>query len=210
MTMWTKCFKHLKIITRHKIEVFKACWKCGLYWQAFTHDLSKYCPQEFFGYAKYYTDGTRSPVDEAKERTGRCDAWLHHRGRNKHHYEYWIENLDNGGEPLIIPMKYAIEMICDYIGAGKAYNPGKWTFAETRKYWQKKRKTAKIHPAMVRFFDCVFDDLAKHGYFVLGICDYFKLMYDSSIIWWKEKLIMDSKMATDDNKINLKEKIYYE
>lgn len=184
MTMLEKCWKHLKIINRHKIEVFKACWKAGLYRQAFTHDLSKYSPQEFFGYAKYYTDGKRSPVDEAKERTGRCDAWLRHRGRNKHHHVYWIDNLDEGGEPLIIPLKYAIEMVCDYIGAGKAYNSRKYSFADTYAYWLKKKETIKLHPVMMHFFEQAFYELKAYGYRAWKFPDYFETLYAHALTFY--------------------------
>lgn len=163
MNIFKKSIKHFCIITKHKIEVFKACIKAGLYWQAITHDLSKYTLAEFIEYAQYY-NGDISPVDKAKQVKGYCNAWMHHRGHNPHHYEYWIDNLDNGGIPLIIPYKYAMEMICDYIGAGKVYNPSDWTIEEPMKYWNNKKKTAKIHPKLVEFFDCIFSEFSTIGY----------------------------------------------
>ena len=40
-----------------------------------------------------------------REDTGVSTAWLHHKGRNKHHYEHWVdysindpETCDHGGE----------------------------------------------------------------------------------------------------------------
>lgn len=162
LSMFQKCRKHFCIITKHKYEVFKVCMKAGLYWQGITHDLSKYLPSEFIEYAKYY-NGAISPVDKAKQEKGCCEAWLHHRGYNPHHYEWWIDNLDKGGIPLPMPYKYAMEMVCDYIGAGKAYNPKGWTVIEPWRYWEQKKKTAKIHPSTMKFFDYIFSLFALEG-----------------------------------------------
>ena len=52
---------------------------------------------------------------------GYSKAWQHHKGRNPHHYEYWMDNFDKGGEATEMPWKYKVEMICDYLGAARAY-----------------------------------------------------------------------------------------
>ena len=82
-----KWYRHLKTINRHKRMVMHNCFKCGLYWQGLVHDLSKYSWTEFSVGAKYY-QGTRSPNDAERESKGYSSAWLHHKGRNKHHLEY--------------------------------------------------------------------------------------------------------------------------
>ena len=84
-------FLHFKLITHHRWLVFKLCCKVGEPWRGFVHDLSKYSPTEFFEGVKYYT-GTCSPITEAKKDKGYSRAWLHHKGRNKHHAEYWIDD----------------------------------------------------------------------------------------------------------------------
>ena len=83
-----KFFGHLKTVTKHRRMVRKLCFKCGLYWQGLTHDLSKYSPTEFWNGVKFYT-GTKSPHLGEREKYGYSKAWLHHKGRNKHHAEYW-------------------------------------------------------------------------------------------------------------------------
>ncbi len=131
--------KHLKTILTHKKWVFFFARKLGIGWQGFWHDMSKFSPTEFFESIKYYT-GTRSPIDVCKEKNGYSMAWLHHKGRNPHHYEYWQDNFDRGGEPLKMPDKYVEEMICDYLAAGKAYMRDSFTFQAEWEWWMNKNK----------------------------------------------------------------------
>lgn len=127
MKYTTKLWKHFKIVIMHKHYVFLASIEAGIPFRGFMHDWSKFSFSEFFNSAKYYT-GDRSPIDNEKDEKGYSYAWLHHRGRNPHHWEYWIDNLSAGGEPLKIPIKYVKEMICDWIGAGKAYDFDNWNY----------------------------------------------------------------------------------
>lgn len=122
----SKCFGHLKTIIIHKHYVFINCCKAGIIWRGIKHDLSKFYPIEFGESIKYYT-GTRSPIDNCKDAKGYSMAWLHHKGRNTHHYEYWVDYLDKGGIPIQMPYKDALEMVCDYLAAGMVYskNAGK-------------------------------------------------------------------------------------
>ena len=122
-----KLYKHLKIICAHKHYVFLASIEAGIPLRGLMHDLSKFSYSEFFNSAKYYT-GNRSPIDNEKDEKGYSYAWLHHRGRNPHHWEYWVDNLSSGGEALKMPIKYVKEMICDWIGAGKAYDFDNWNY----------------------------------------------------------------------------------
>lgn len=140
-------FGHIRTVHTHRRWVRYYCFKAGLYKQGLTHDLSKYSPTEFFESIKYYT-GNSSPIDVCKKEKGYSAAWMHHKGRNKHHYEFWQDNFDNGGEALIMPYKYALEMICDYLGAGRAYNEKDFTFKSTLDWWlKKKEKPLAMHPA---------------------------------------------------------------
>ena len=121
-----KAFKHFKLVCKHKWYVFLAAYEGGIPIRGLLHDMSKFSPIEFFNSVKYYT-GNRSPIDNEKDEKGYSYAWLHHRGRNPHHWEYWIDNLSSGGQALKMPYKFVKEMICDWIGSGKAYNGKKWT-----------------------------------------------------------------------------------
>ena len=83
-------WRHFKTITTHRILVMQGCFKMGLYWQGLTHDLSKYSPTEFMTGVRYY-QGNKSPNAAEREEKGYSEAWLHHKGRNRHHYEYWTD-----------------------------------------------------------------------------------------------------------------------
>ena len=101
---------HFKTITAHKLRVMKYCFKVGLYRQGLAHDLSKYTPVEFVAGAKYY-DGSRSPIELEKMDLGYSAGWLHHKGRNKHHLEYWIDyDYDQGGgmAGMKMPVNYVV------------------------------------------------------------------------------------------------------
>ena len=139
------CWKHFKTITKHKWVVFKECRACGITWQGIIHDLSKYGPTEFISSAKHF-QGNRSPIEAEKEELGYSLAWNHHKGHNPHHWEYWTDFDENGN--IIaqrIPYKYVIEMICDWIAAGKVYNKGKWSKEEPYNYFCKVRKGRHFH-----------------------------------------------------------------
>lgn len=123
-----KAIKHLNLVNRHRWYVFLACCEAHIPLRGLLHDLSKYSLSEFINSVKYYT-GTQSPIDTEKELKGYSYAWLHHRGHNRHHWEYWVDNLSSGGEALKMPLKFTLEMICDWIGAGKAYNKKEWNRA---------------------------------------------------------------------------------
>ncbi|MGM9970263.1 MAG: DUF5662 family protein [Anaeroplasma sp.] len=114
--------KHFITITKHRHKVIKYCFKAGLYRQGLAHDLSKYGLTEFINGAKFY-QGTRSPHHQERIEKGHSDAWMHHKGRNKHHVEYWIDfNLElNKYSSVDMPNKYLAESICDRISASKNY-----------------------------------------------------------------------------------------
>ncbi len=120
MSYLEKFIKHFITITKHKILVGKYCFKLGLYKQGLLHDLSKYSAIEFLAGVKYF-QGYRSPIDREKEIIGYSKAWLHHKGRNKHHWEYWYDFTYNGYGPIKMPINYICEMICDRIAATKVY-----------------------------------------------------------------------------------------
>ena len=187
---------HLKTVMTHRKWVRHYCFKAGLYWQGLTHDLSKYHPVEFFESVKYY-QGTRSPIDACKEANGYSKAWLHHRSHNKHHREFWTDYYDKGCYSLIMPYKYAAEMVCDFLGAGRAYMGDKFTYKAEYDWWvaQLKRNIC-IHPIIAIFISKILLALteAENEYLVL-----------KNLKWFYKKAINEFM-----NNFNNNEKKYWE
>lgn len=146
-------FGHLRNILVHKYWVFKFSCKLGIPWRGLVHDLSKFSFIEFSESVKFYTDGKTSPINTAKEKQGYSLAWQHHKGRNPHHYEYWIDNIDNGGIPLDIPKKYKLELLADYLAAGKTYMGKYFTYKDELNFIQEKFKAnpPKMHERVKKF-----------------------------------------------------------
>lgn len=170
-------WKHFKKICIHKKWVFYYCCKCGIPWQGITHDLSKFSPIEFFESIKYYS-GVDSPINLCKEKNGYSMAWFHHKGRNPHHYEYWVDNLDNGGKAIQMPFKYALELICDYLGAGRAYQGNNFTYQKEYEWWLKKSEHPLLmHPHTKLFITSVLELLADAEINNYNISNYFNKAY---------------------------------
>jgi hypothetical protein len=151
-------WKHFRTIQKHRKWVRHYCFGLGLYWQGLTHDLSKYSPVEFRESTRFYV-GTSSPIDEAKAAQGYSMSWFHHRGRNKHHWEYWMDNFSDGGINVIMPYKYFAEMICDYLGAARAYRGNQFSFTDEYNWWLNKRTHTAMNPKLVVAVDRIFADL---------------------------------------------------
>jgi len=126
-----KLFKHLHTVHTHRKAVRKLCFKCGLYKQGLLHDLSKYSPTEFIPSVKYWT-GKKSPLEIEKNIKGYSLAWNHHKGRNKHHFEYWLDPTEHDGATM--PVEYVAESFCDRTAASKVYLGDKYTISSPRDY----------------------------------------------------------------------------
>lgn len=149
-----KYWKYMKYVIGHKWYVMLECFKCGLYWRGITHDLSKLLPSEFIPYAQYFygnqsKDGINRGRKNGSYRAGETIddrfnyAWLLHQKRNKHHWQYWVLPLDDGGVKIFeIPEKYMLEMICDWNGAGMAINGKK----DTLNWYNKNKEHMQLNP----------------------------------------------------------------
>ena len=162
----SNAYNHLKTISRHKLEVGKNCFRCGLYRQGILHDLSKYGPSEFLMGVKYY-QGDRSPNDAEREAKGVTTAWLHHKGRNKHHLEYWIDYSADRSIPGMVGMKmpdnYIVEMFCDRVAASKIYQGDAYTDASALNYFYRGRSKTMLHPYTAKKLEMLLKMLAEQG-----------------------------------------------
>lgn len=144
-----KAWEHWKTITHHKNMVRAGCFKVGLYRQGIMHDWSKYTPTEFLVGCKYY-QGNMSPNNAERADKGYSTAWLHHKGRNKHHLEYWIDYSasDKGHGRMTgmkMPLKYVVEMFIDRISASKNYQKENYTDRSALTYYEKGKGHYMMH-----------------------------------------------------------------
>lgn len=156
---------HLSTINHHKMEVMRLCFKLGLYKQGILHDLSKYSPKEFISGVVFYT-GDKSPNTTERRVTGKSEAWLHHKGRNRHHFEYWIDYGQEPGAGLQgtkMPVKYVVEMFCDRIAACKTYYKENYNDSMPFEYFNKNRKHYMMHPETMELLGKMLIMLKRYG-----------------------------------------------
>ena len=157
--------KHFLTITQHKWLVMKHCFAVGLYRQGLMHDLSKYSPIEFWNGCRYY-QGDRSPNNAEREDKGYSASWLHHKGRNRHHLEYWIDYdlpPNTGMTGMRMPERYVVEMFCDRMAACKVYQKEAYTQESPWIYYEKSREHLILHPESRALLEDMLQTLAKDG-----------------------------------------------
>jgi hypothetical protein len=158
---------HFRTITRHKLTVMDLCFKVGLVKQGLLHDLSKYSPVEFKTGILYY-QGDRSPNAKEKREKGYSDAWLHHKGRNRHHFEYWMDLSYNEGEQVYgakMPLRYVLEMVCDRVAACKVYHGENYRDRDALDYFNLRRDVVEsvLHPETAELMVRLLTMLAERG-----------------------------------------------
>lgn len=155
---------HFRTITKHRHAVIRNCRRAGILWQGLRHDLSKYSPTEFIPGVKYYV-GTRSPNELERMDKGYSAAWLHHKGRNRHHFEYWSDYnpVERRVGPVKMPLRYVIEMVCDRMAASKIYLGDKYTDASALDYFVHGKSHRVIHPETSDLCERLLTMLADEG-----------------------------------------------
>lgn len=144
-TYFSRLFGHLKTVHEHRKLVRKNCFACGIYAQGLKHDLSKYSPAEFHESVKYF-QGNRSPYMKEKELFGYAPGWLHHKGRNKHHWEYWYDIIQGEWQPLEMPFPYVVEMLCDRVAACRVYLKNNYVRTSALEYYNSRNDKTFMHP----------------------------------------------------------------
>ena len=160
---------HLQTVLHHKLLVAKGCFAVGLYAQGLTHDLSKFQPEELVSGFRYF-QGKQSPNNEERVVRGHSQAWLHHKGRNRHHYEYWTDyNIEaaKAGKypvrPVQMPRKYVAEMLMDRIAASKTYMKEAYTDIEPLRYFERGKAGTLMHPQTAKELEYMLKLLAEKG-----------------------------------------------
>ena len=194
-----KIKEHFQTITYHRQLVMKYCFRVGLYWQGLTHDLSKYSPTEFLVGAKYF-QGDRSPNNAEKEAKGYSSSWLHHKGRNKHHFEYWMDYTMPGTsdqllEGVKMPVRYVVEMFMDRIAACKVYQKDAYTDASPLEYHERSKRVKQImHPETIDLIEKLMKMLAEEG--------------EKKTFAYTRKIVMKDKRDRMKNSIRLLKELF--
>jgi len=143
-----KHFKYLIYILRHKFYTGIECFKFGLFWRGIIHDWSKFMPAEWFPYVEHFYGPKPIQCDETGyyHAVGIDDifdrAWLHHIHYNAHHWQHWMLIQDDDEDKILeMPNDIAIEMICDWRGAGIAQGT-----PNTMAWYEKHKDKMKLHP----------------------------------------------------------------
>ncbi|MCQ2414054.1 MAG: DUF5662 family protein [Clostridia bacterium] len=173
--MFRNIVRHFLLVERHRHRVFRNCVKCGLFWRGLVHDLSKFTPVEFFESAKYY-QGVRSPIVACRKAKGVSNAWLHHKGVNRHHIEYWLD--DDCEVTPMMPYPYAVECVCDKLAATKTYGGKNYRPGMELEHWLKYGNKVNGNPCTMAFVETVFRDLGAHGEKYVLNRKYMKETYD--------------------------------
>lgn len=163
----THPIKHFCTITKHRHKVIAHCFKAGIGLQGLFHDLSKYSFSEFIPGAKYF-QGTRSPNEQEREIFGYSSAWMHHKGRNKHHFEYWndISAKTHLYEPVKMPVRYVKEMFCDRVAASKIYQGKNYTDAHPFEYFKNSNARLSMHEATADLLESWLKMLKDKGEYI--------------------------------------------
>ena len=159
-----KAWQHFCTITHHRWLVRQGCFKIGLYWQGLTHDLSKYSAVEFRTGARYY-QGDKSPNSAERRDKGYSEAWMHHKGRNRHHFEYWtdLSPVTRNYDAVEMPRKFLAEMVMDRIAACKTYQGEKYNDASALAYLLSSREKDLMHPTTRKQLEFLLTMLKEQG-----------------------------------------------
>lgn len=154
-------FNHLHRINKHRWIVFKLSIRAGIPFRGALHDLSKYSVIEFFEGVKYYNK-EQSPIIKCKKENGYSEAWLHHKGRNKHHFEYWYDFACKN-PAIVMPYKYTVELICDTLAAGMVYRGKDWKEYMPLEYFNNRKDKEYINENIINVLQEVYTLVSIEG-----------------------------------------------
>ena len=88
---------------------------------------------------------------------------MHHKGRNRHHWEYWYDMKDGVWQPLPIPFPYFVEMVCDRVAACRIDQKKANTSASALQYFNTRNDRYYMHPKTAAELQNVLQQIAEHG-----------------------------------------------
>ena len=159
-----KYFKHLWVVIKHRHNVLRYSTKLGIFWTGLVHDLSKFRPVEFWRSVKYF-DGKKSPtIVERKNHDNFSYICVAHTGRNKHHWQYWVDYTREDIVVNRLPFKNNLEYVADILSASKVYNPKAFTLMVAHDYFKEHSQTYLMHPASKEFILWVIKEAHEKGF----------------------------------------------
>ncbi len=162
MLIFHRTFAHLKTVHTHRKLVRQNCFACGLYKQGLLHDLSKYGLSELLP-STHYFQGYRSPYVKEKKVKGYSLGWLHHKGHNKHHWEYWWDIIGGNWKPIMMPEEYVVESLCDRIAACKVYQKDQYKNSSAYEYFQMSNDGRYMHPCTATLMTRLLESIRDYG-----------------------------------------------
>ena len=156
---------HFITITKHRHMVIYHAFKAGILWRGLLHDLSKYSTTEFIAGARFYQNGKRSPNEGERRAFGCSYAWMHHKGQNRHHFEYWTDyNYQTKRvEPVKMPLVFVKEMFCDRVAASKIYQKENYTDAHPLEYFLRGKPRRQINEQTSELIEKLLTMLKDEG-----------------------------------------------
>lgn len=90
---------------------------------------------------------------------------MHHKGRNRHHYEYWTDmnKVSRTYEAVPMPRKYLAEMVADRLAACKIYEKDKFDPGSPLRYLMKSREKDLMHPQTRKELEFLLTMLREKG-----------------------------------------------
>ena len=159
-----KFFKHLWVVIKHKSNVLYYASKLGIFWTGLVHDLTKFTPTEFNRSVKYF-HGKKSPtIVERASHDNFSYICVAHTGRNKHHWQYWVDYTRWEIVVNKIPFRHALEYVADVLSASKVYNPKDFNFMVAHDYFKEHSKTYLMHPATKEFILLCIKEAHDNGF----------------------------------------------
>lgn len=154
-------FRHLHVVNKHRFLVFIHCCKLGIWYRGLFHDLSKYNPKEFFRSVKYF-NGSYSPIiNERRDNLLYSKVFIHHTRRNKHHFEYYIDEYRGDIVLSKMPYKILLEYVADTISASKTYNGKNFKNYMPKKYYEVVSQRILMHSMNIEFVKVLLDEYSK-------------------------------------------------
>ena len=147
---------YFSYVLRHKWHVFWEAIKLGIPWLGLIHDWDKFLPSIWLPYVRHYFNSDGS-VKEPFQKGDFFDyAWLAHRRRAQHHWQWWVLFRDDGTiRTLPMPKKYRREMLADWLGTALAHG------RDVLAWYAENKNKLSLHPETREWIEARLYDVPR-------------------------------------------------